>query len=243
MKDLYRESRGLLEAALPQLPSALVEGLFARYFPHHLRVVADGGRVAAMLFSIPYAVEMPQGILPARYLFAIVTDPAYRGRGLAKGLIEDEIKRGFPLLLHPRTQSLFAFYEKAGLFPLSPVITEEGEAVALPLPTEPRTLSAGEYLALRRQFLTPPFGVPDEAFLSLCSAGALELPGVCAALYRWEGDKLLFAEWLGNPDFAPRLAAYLGAARFALRRPSPDGAPFGVGVGLPFDTAFLLSLM
>lgn len=243
MKDLYRESRSLLEAALPQLPSALLEGLFARYFPRHLRVVADRGHVAAMLFSIPYAVEMPQSTLPARYLFAIATDPAYRGRGLAKGLIEDEVKRGFPLLLHPRTRSLFAFYEKAGLLPLSPVITKEGEAVALPLSAEPRTLSAGEYLALRRQFLTPPFAAPDEAFLSLCSTGALELPGVCAALYRWEGDKLLFTEWLGNPDFAPRLAAYLGAARFELRRPSPDGVPFGVGVGLPFDTAFLLSLM
>ena len=243
MKDLYRESRSLLEAALPQLPAALVEGVLARYFPHHLRIVGDGGRVASMLFSIPYAIETERGTLPARYLFAIATDPAYRGKGLAKGLIEDEVKRGFPLLLHPRTQSLFAFYEKAGLSPLSPVITEEGEALALPLPTEPRTLSAGEYLALRRQFLTPPFAAPDEGFLSLCSTGALELPGVCAALYRWEGDKVLFAEWLGCPDFAPRLAAYLGASRFELRRPSPDGTPFGVGVGLPFDTAFLLSLM
>lgn len=243
MKDLYTESRHLLETALPQLQPTLVEGLFARYFPRHLRVVGDGGRVASMLFSIPYAVQTERGTIPARYLFGIATDPAYRGQGLAKGLIEDEVKRGFPVFLHPRTPSLFAFYEKAGLLPLSPVVTEVGRAEAAPLPTLPQALTAGEYLACRRRYLTEPFAAPDEAFLSLCSDGALALPDECVALYRREGDKILFTEWLGNVDFAPRLAAYLGAERFELRRYAAKGTPFGVGTGLPADTAFLLSLM
>ncbi len=240
MKDLYTVSRRLYETAFPGEPQNFVDRLFALYFPRHLRLIGDGGEAVSMLFSIPYAVQTATGTLDARYLYAVATAPAYRGKGYAKRLIGAEIDRGLPVFLRPMSPALFDFYGKAGLSPFSPVKEESGEAAGT---VAYASLSPEMYRAQRGTLLQAPFCAPSLDFLKLAAddGGAVSFPGG-AALYERQGDVILFKEWLGDPHIAPALAAALGGKSYRLRRYEQNGTPFGVCHGLPPDSAFLLAL-
>jgi hypothetical protein len=121
--------------------------------------------------------------------------------------------------------------------------TEVGFAVngeTVPL----RHLSPQDYLSARSAFLPKPFAAPTPAFLSLgfSMGGAVMLENEFVAFYERRGDLVWFKEWLGNCEFAPRAAAFLGAAQYKLRTPDAGGKPFGVGIGVPQALAFSIAL-
>lgn len=237
---LYDACRALYDAAFPGEPEEFTKALFNHYFPDCLRVICEDGAPVAMLFSIPYPLITPDGKTEAHYLYAVATHPAHRGKGLAKRLLQAEAAR-YPVFLRPMTPSLFDFYKKAGFHPLSPLHTQSGEAAHGG--AECRVLTAQEYLAHRDRLAPLPHCRPTPAFLSLYESGGgfVETEGA-TALYEKHGDKILFKEYWGDPVFAPRMAAFLGGTHFELRRCDKDGTPFGMGVGIPPEAAFLAAL-
>ncbi|MBQ8342185.1 MAG: GNAT family N-acetyltransferase [Clostridia bacterium] len=237
----YDQCRALYDLAFPGEPAEFTKALFDRYYPDHTRVICEEGRVVAMLFSIPSPIQLENGTLDARYLYAVATHPDHRGKGLAKQLLAAEAA-AHPVFLRPMSSSLFDFYGKAGYTPISPVTCLSGKATA---PTgRERKLTATAYLALRDEFAFAPFVRPTADFLSLYELGggfvAYGLDAV--ALYEKHGDKIWFKEYWGDTLFAPRLASFLGGTHFELRFADPDGEPFGMAVGVPADTAFLAAM-
>jgi len=243
MEKLYGACRALYESAFGSEPRAWNDALFRFAFPDCLRVIAEGEKPVSMLFSIPYPMKPEKGMIPARYLYAVATDTDYRGRGLASRLIGEEIQKGVPLFLRPSSASLFSFYEKVGLSPLSPMLTTEGAAEKGDFEGFER-LDVDAYLTVRESFLKPPFALPTREFLSLgfLLGGAICRAGEFVAFYERHGHAVYFKEWLGNRDFAPRAAAFLGAETYRLRTPDPMGEPFGVGVNVPRELAFSIAL-
>ncbi|MBQ9802969.1 MAG: GNAT family N-acetyltransferase [Clostridia bacterium] len=244
MMELYRACRALYETAFGGADDAWNDALFRHVMPDCLRVIAKDEKPQSMLFSIPYAICEAGGTREARYLYAVATDPDCRGQGLATALLSRVIAEGYPVFLRPSSPSLFAFYQNAGLLPVSPVLTEVGAAAESCAGTAFLSLTPGEYLSARAAFLKPPFATPTEDFLSLgyLTGGALGVPGEFVAFYERRGTEVCFKEWLGNLDFAPRAAAFLGAARYELRTPSPTGTPFGVAANCPEGLTFLIAL-
>ena len=238
---LYSECRALYDLAFPGEPEAFTKALFDRYFPDHARVICENGHPVSMLFSIPSPIQLENGTLDARYLYAVATHPDHRDKGLAKQMLAAEAA-AHPVFLRPMSPSLFDFYAKAGYTPLSPVSCLSGEATT-PAGRE-RILTAAAYLTLRDEFAFAPCVRPTAEFLSLYELGggfvAYGLDAV--ALYEKHGDKIWFKEYWGDTLFAPRLAAFLGGTQFELRFADPDGTPFGMGAGLPADTAFLAAM-
>ena len=243
MEQLMLACRALFEGAFGSEPRAWNDALFRFAYPDCLRVVREGDKPLSMLFSIPYPIKTENGVVSARYLYAVATDPAYRGRGLASRLIREEIEKGIPVFLRPSSRSLFSFYERAGLAPLSPVLTVEGEALAGAY-GEIAHLDVAAYLAARASFLKAPYAVPSQEFLSLgfLLGGAVCKKGEFVAFYERHGDLVYFKEWLGDTHFAPRVAAFLGGTRYRLRTPDKAGEPFGVGADLPHELAFSIAL-
>ena len=83
--------------------------------PENMLVRYGGGHVAAML----HIVEIETGYGPTGYLYAIATDPAWRGRGLASELVTEAIAtlrgRGArAVMLIPSEPSLKEFYARFG---------------------------------------------------------------------------------------------------------------------------------
>jgi hypothetical protein len=140
------------------------------------------------------------------------------------------------------SKSLFDYYGRVGFTPFSPIEIEAGVAAA-PDGAE-RLLSPAEFLALRGALVPVPCCRPTECFLSLyeMGGGMVAHGSDAVAIYEKNEGGVLFKEYWGNPDFASRLAAFLGGMRFELRRFSQKGDCFGVGIGVPVCTAFLAAL-
>lgn len=242
MKDLYTAAKKLYETAFPGEEPSFTEALFALGFPKHLEGIAEHGTLLSMLFALPYPVITSEGELPARYLYAVATDPDHRGKGYAKQLLREIIAEGNPVFLRPMSPSLFEFYKDAGFVPFSPYRELQGEAQGDSAGIT--TLLPDAYLAARDGFLQAPYCRMSKEFLSLCYTlgGAVGEVGKFAALYELDGDTVLFKEFWGDPENAPRAAAFLGAAHYTVRFSDPTGTPFGVCANLPADTVFLAAL-
>lgn len=246
MEKLYENCRALFDRAFPGEDAAWSDALFFYALPHALRVIRADDMPQAMLLALPYSIVHADGSRQkAKYLYAVATDPAYRGRGLATKLLGEVALEGTPVFLRPMSDSLFAFYERAGMSPISFYKELAGEST----PTDERfeKLSAERYLSARAAFLKPPYAVPEAEFLSLgyCFGGAVCGDGF-AAFYEQSGSEVRFKEWLGDTAYAPRVAAFLGAESYKLRTPcakNEAGAmPFGMGVGCPATLCFLIAL-
>lgn len=246
MKDLYPAARRLYLEAFPDESPAFLDALFAKGFPQHLVAMGDGGKLVSMLFALPYPIRTETGKTDALYLYAVATAKEYRGKGYAKRLLCEVASRGKPVFLRPLSPSLFDFYKTAGFTPFSPYKVQTGEVrdADREATVGIQRLSPTAYLSLRDTRLAKPYCRMSEDFLSLAylGGGAVGAYGRFIALFERQGDTVLFKEWFGNLDDAPRAAAFLGAARYEVRYPDEGGTPFGVGIGIPEGTIFLSAL-
>ena len=246
MKDLYTAARALYLEAFEGEDPAFVDALFAKGFPDHLIAMGDGGKLVSMLFALPYPIQTEQGLLDARYLYAVATAKEYRGKGYAKRLLAEAASRGTPVFLRPMSPSLFDFYKAAGFTPFSPCevktgsVTDADRGACAGI----QRLSPAAYLTIRDARATRPYCRMSEDFLSLSylDGGAIGAYGRFIALYELHGDTVIFKEWFGNTADIPRAAAYLGATHYEARYPDANGSPFGVGIGIPEGTIFLSAL-
>lgn len=241
MDALLNACMRLYDMAFPGEPEAFTRAMFDRYAPEHLRTVCEDGEPISMLFSIPYPIVTEGGTLDARYLYAVATHPDHRGKGLAKRLLLQEAAE-HPVFLRPMSESLFDYYGKVGFSPFSPIEITTGDAAA-PSGAE-RLISSAEFLTLRDALAPLPHCRPTKDFLSLYEngGGTVAHGSDAVALFERTQDGILFKEYWGDPVFAPRLASFLGKEHFELRRTAKGGACFGVGIGVPLDTAFLAAL-
>lgn len=87
--------------------------------PRNAFVYADGDRIVSMAHILPMEIDYHSNVVPAGYIFAVGTDPEYRGRGLAARVLEQifaELRhRNIPLaILVPQKDSLFEYYKRFG---------------------------------------------------------------------------------------------------------------------------------
>jgi len=152
-------------------PAPLAER-FLSLFEHQPgfgQVAQIDGQIAAAAYSVPGLTILRPGRpdLPARYLYAVATHPAYRSRGLAamlcRTLRDQAFAEGSLLLTKPAEDSLYPWYaNKISAIPTMPCrrLTVTGPAVAA-RPVTP--LTPGEYNVRREACLRrrPHVRLPD----------------------------------------------------------------------------------
>jgi len=89
------------------------------YKDENTLVDIEDGNVVSVLFMIPYKFKVNGQENKIVYLYALATDPAYRGRKIMSKLIEKSLdistKRGYALsVLIPADDSLFEYYRQFG---------------------------------------------------------------------------------------------------------------------------------
>ena len=191
--------------------TAFVEGFFSTVFsPRRCRCVTVDGRLAAALYW--FDCRWQENL--CAYLYAIATDPAFRGQGLCTALMADThgylAKKGYAgTVLVPGNKQLFSFYEKQGYRPFG------GKAQLSCAPETPvalRPVTAEEYAAARRKYL-PADGVIQEGenltFLQTQAELYVGEDFVLAATK--DGDCLRGIELLGNLNAAGGIVSALGA--------------------------------
>ena len=100
--------------------------LIGHYSRKRMLAAEEDGRLAAMLHLIPFESELGR----TTYIYGVATDPDYRGRGLASGLMREAMRRiaeegADAAILIPSQESLKDFYAPFGFEDRSlPVVFE-----------------------------------------------------------------------------------------------------------------------
>lgn len=180
------------------------------FLPDHCRCITEAGQPIAGLYWFDCSCDNDK----IAYVYAVVTDPRYRGKGLCRKLMADVhalLKRqGYAsVMLVPADAGLREMYRKLGYedcTSIGEISCTAGEAAA-----EIRSITADEYAALRRKFL-PKNGVLQEGLnLTFLAAQARLFAGENFLLAAYlENEVLHGMELLGNVDAAPGILRALG---------------------------------
>ena len=238
-------------------PEAYIDFYFQNRFRCDQTLVwREGGAPVAMLSLLPVSVICGGTACPARYIYAVATGNAWRGRGLSTRLMEharlllQERDEGLTVLVAAEP-ALFDFYAKRGY-------TQAASLKTAHFPVQRYSdggyafsegLSAAEYKALRdARFAREGYLCWDEAAIGYALrenaftggfACAASLPdGGRAAVVGQRRDKLLWVRETTLPDEAVEpalceLARRMGCGEVEVRLPADsavEGAvrPFGM---------------
>jgi len=180
------------------------------FLPDHCRCITEKGFVLAGL----YWFDCSCGNNKIAYIYAVVTDPNQRGRGLCRKLMEDVhrllMDRGYAsVLLVPADNSLRQMYRKMGYEDCTTVGSLSCRASASA--TEVRSLRAEEYAALRRRLLPENAVIQEGISLTFLAAQAQLFAGEDFLLAAWREENILHGmELLGNTAAAPEILRALG---------------------------------
>ena len=192
------------------------------FLPDHCRCVLEDGQVIAGL----YWFDCSCGDDKIAYIYAVVTDPRHRGRGLCRKLMADVHallkEQGYAsVMLVPADEGLREMYRKLGYencTRISTLTCAAGErSVAL------RNVSPEEYAALRRKLLPEGSVLQEGNQLPFLAAQARLFTGEDFLLAAWlEGDMLHGMELLGNTDAAPGILRALGCGQGIFQIPGEE---------------------
>ena len=197
-----------------------INGFFETAFsPEHTLCIKDEGRVVSALYILDCSFEGE----PIAYIYAVATAEQYRGRGLARRLMESAYEilkeKGYAgAILVPGSKELFAMYGKLGYRTAGTVrefVAKQGDT-----PVALTQIDAAEYARLRKTYL-PRGGVVQEGAL-------LAFLGSYARFYKGDdfllsatgdGGQLIAQELLGNADAAPGILQALNLPKGCFRTP------------------------
>ena len=143
-----------------------LDAFFARVFvPDNTLVWTEGGHVVSALYILPYMIPNRGEHLRAAYLYALATEPAWRGRKIMSQLIEESFRlcaaRGYALaMLVPAKDSLFGFYRVFGFadyFDRVRIEKTHGEMLSLAAGSAPARLTKASAAHIFRQYRQSPF--------------------------------------------------------------------------------------
>lgn len=222
---------------------AYVDNFFETcYRPERMLLLEEDGAVQSMTAWFDTQLVLPgEGRFRAAYLYAVATDPAARGRGLAGRLLAgaDEYFRSLSIpavTTVPAEPSLHNFFGANGFqecFTLFQGTLDPGELPAPAWDNPLRPVSPAEYGAVREKILAdrPHIAYPEEALAyqaGCCAlsggglfAGETEGGPVCACA---EGDGaglVVYKELLGAElgPVLPHLTRMVPGERFLVRSP------------------------
>ena len=197
------------------------------FTPDHCRCITEDGQIMAGLYWFDCSCEGDR----IAYIYAVVTDPRYRGKGLCRKLMADVHSllknQGYAsVMLVPAEENLREMYRKLGYEDytrIDSLTCTAGETAA-----EIRNVDIAEYAALRRKLLPEKAVLQEGGQLSFLSAQAQLFAGEDFLLAAWlDGDKLHGMELLGNAAAAPGILRALGCEKGVFQVPG-NSKPFAM---------------
>ncbi|MDR1681120.1 MAG: GNAT family N-acetyltransferase [Prevotellaceae bacterium] len=208
------------------------------YAPENTLVHTVAGRAVAMLSLLPATLVTPAGTRKARYVYAVATLPAFRGKGFSRQLLAQADARmraeGCELaVVMPASDTLVGFYAQQGFvpafsrravwLPLFPTHTGSTRSFLNGIPLGDTDDELQMLAALRERFFTANGGCFvrwDTGILSyairecrLASGGAFYFPDCGAGdgyiIVERRGDTVVVQEMAVAPSLAEHLPAFL----------------------------------
>ena len=227
-------------------PDAVLDAFFTTGFsPERCYFIRREAQIVSALYWFDCYVKGKK----LAYLYAVATDPAHRGQGLASRLLRethDRLKnRGYAgVLLVPGEKDLFGFYETLGYrsaCKIGELTAQWGDASVEMTPVTPEA-----YGDLRTRYLPEGGAVQTGETLHYLATQTNLYQGkdfLLAATV--DGDTLVAQEFLGNTDAIAGILRYFGTPQGRFRTPG-DTRDFAMllplGEDCPVPTYFGLAL-
>ena len=197
------------------------------YAPDRCRCVLVEDEIAAIL----YWIDCNLCDQKLAYIYAVVTHPDHRGKGLCRMLMADTHallrSRGYAgALLVPQRESLRQMYAGMGYQNIGGLTEFRCGAGDTPVPLH--AIGPKEYAALRRDLLPENAVIQEGAGLAFL-AEQLQFyagPGILLAAYA-EKETLFVPELLGPSEHAPGIVTALGSLQGVFRTFGPE-KPFAM---------------
>ena len=212
-KDVFGEHDGFWELFLD-----------IAFQPDHCRCITENGQILAGLYWFDCSCGEDQ----IAYIYAVVTDPAHRGRGLCRKLMDDVHQllrdQGYAsVMLVPADAGLREMYRKMGYEDCTAI--SQIACTAADVSVNIREVTTEEYAALRREML--PYGsvLQEGNNLTFLAAQAQLFAGSDFLLAAYLDDDTLHGmELLGNPKSAPGILRALGCEQGKFQIPGTENA-------------------
>lgn len=196
----------------------------------HCRCILENNQVLAGL----YWFDCSCGTDKIAYIYAVVTDPAHRGKGLCRKLMTDvhsllEAQGYASAMLVPAEEGLREMYRKMGYEDCTSVkkliCASDGSAGSA---ADIQNIGTEEFAVLRRKFLPENSVLQEGIQLPFLAAQAQLFAGQDFLLAAWlEGNTLHGVELLGNSNAAPGILRALGCETGAFQIPGNE-KPFAM---------------
>ena len=206
------------------------------YAPDRCRCILNGDEIAAILYWIDCELDTQK----LAYLYAVVTHPAHRGKGLCRKLMEDThqllASRGYAgSVLVPQKESLRCMYAGMGYESFGGL--EEYSCSAGNITVPIRAIGPAEFAALRRKLAPTGTVIQEGAGLAFLAQQLQFYAGDDFLLAAYgEKDTLSGVELLGNPHSFSGILNTLGYAQGNFRIPGKE-KPFAMFHPLTEDIA------
>ena len=194
------------------------------FLPDHCRCITEAGQPIAGL----YWFDCSCGSDRIAYVYAVATDPRYRGKGLCRMLmakVHTLLKdQGYDsVMLVPADPGLREMYRKMGYEDCTRI--SELSCRAGISPVEIRSVGTEEYATLRRKMLPSGSILQEGKNLNFLAAQAQLFAGKDFLLAAYlDGDTLHGMELLGNPKSAPGILRALGCEQGKFQIPGTERA-------------------
>ena len=215
-KDVFGEYDGFWELFLD-----------TAFSPDHCRCITEDGQVMAGLYWFDCSCEGDK----IAYIYAVVTDPKHRGKGLCRELMADVHgllkEQGYDsVMLVPADEDLRVMYRKLGYEDCTRIgrlaCTAGETAVQI------RNVGIEEYADLRRQLLPEKAVLQEGVQLPFLAVQSQLFAGEDFLLAAWlEGNTLHGMELLGNTAAVPGTLRALGCEKGVFQIPG-DEKPFAM---------------
>jgi len=197
------------------------------YLPDHCRCITENGQTIAGL----YWFDCSCGTDKIAYIYAVVTDPRHRGRGLCRMLMADVHallkEQGYAsAMLVPADEGLRQMYRKMGYEDCTRI--GKLSCVAGETAADIRIVGTEEYAALRRAMLPENAVLQENVNLTFLAAQVQLFAGQDFLLAAYlEKETLHGMELLGNPAAAPGILRALGCETGEFQIPGEE-KPFAM---------------
>lgn len=197
------------------------------FAPNRCRCIVESEQITASLTWLDCSFRGQK----MAYIYAVVTHPDHRGKGLCRRLLADTHRLlkelGYTAaLLVPAEAGLRSMYEKLSYHTYSYV--EEFSCKAGNSPVPIRTIGPEEFLQLRRSFLPENSVLQEGENLTFLARQAQFYAGEDFLMSAWCEDGTLTAmELLGSKAAAPGILYALGTEKGSFRCPGSD-IPFAM---------------
>ena len=206
------------------------------FLPDHCRCITENGLVTAAMYWFDCSFRGEK----IAYLYAVVTHPDHRGKGLCRSLLDNVhnhlAETGYAsAMLVPETESLRQMYRKLGYEDCTTV--SEFSCTAGDSPMLLRAIGPAEYAALRRELLPGNSVLQEGENLTFLAQQAQFFAGDQFLLTAWQDKGTLHAmEFLGDRSIAPAILRTLNCTQGHFRTPG-TGKPFAMFHPLSTDAA------